>query len=159
MKTNLLIVIIVAAMVSAFVSSPNPPLAQAIQSSSDSFNLHAYKGKFVVLNFWASWSKASRLENKSIVHVYQNYQINPKVVFVSVSLDTDAVSWQSAISDDGLVWPNQYCDFKKYASAPAQQFKVTTLPQIMILNANGEQVYAAQNAHDLEVQLQTLLKS
>lgn len=159
MKANFIIVVMIAAMASAFVSSPKTSHTLAVQASTDSFNLQAFKGKFVVLNFWASWSKASRLENKSIVHVYQNYQINPKVVFVSVSLDTDAVSWQSAITDDGLTWSNQYCDFKKYASAPALQFKVTTLPQIMILNANGEQVYSAQNAHDLEAQLQSLLKS
>jgi len=159
MKTYLFSLLIVTLTATAFVSDSKTSDAVLDNTTIDTFNLQAYKGKFIVLNFWASWSKASRLENKSLVHVYQNYQINPKVVFVSVSLDTDKISWQSAIADDGLTWPNQYCDFKKYASAPALQFKVSTLPQIMILNTNGEVVYTAQNAHDLEAQLQALLKS
>ena len=159
MKTYLFSLLIVTLTATAFVSDSKTSDAVLDKTTLDTFNLQAFKGKFIVLNFWASWSKTSRLENKSLVHVYQNYQINPKVVFVSVSLDTDKISWQSAIADDGLTWPNQYCDFKKYASAPALQFKVSTLPQIMILNTNGEVVYTAQNAHDLEAQLQALLKS
>ena len=73
-------------------SAPN---LLVMDGQGDTFNVTKFKGKVVVLNFWASWSKASRLENKNLVRIYQKYKNNNKVVFYSVSLDTDEQSWNA----------------------------------------------------------------
>lgn len=117
-----------------------------------------YKGKIVVMNFWASWSKASRGENKSLLRVYQVYRLNPKITFVSVSLDTDEASWKTAIEEDELSWKDHFCDFKKYQSPIAIKYAVNTLPRFIVFDSQGKQVYSALNAHDLEAEIGKLLK-
>jgi len=126
--------------------------------ASDSLNLDKYHGKVVILNFWASWSKASRAENKNIVRVYQKYKNNPKVVFVSVSLDTDQESWKAAIAEDELVWVNQVCDFKKYQSPIAMQYGVNTVPKIFLVDTKGHISKSSAKMIDLENSIDPLLK-
>lgn len=133
------------------------PIASNIKHI-DTFDLNKYKGKIVVLNYWASWSKNSRNENKTLLHVYQSFKLNPKVVFASVSLDIDDVSWKSAIEEDELSWKEHFCDFKKYDSPMALKYKVTTLPKFIVFNAAGKQVYSANNTHELEANVSVLLK-
>lgn len=125
---------------------------------SDTFDLNKYKGKIVVLNYWASWSKTSRNENKTLLHVYQTFKLNPKVVFVSISLDIDDASWKAAIEEDELVWKDHFCDFKKYDSPMALKYGVITLPKFIVFNATGKQVYSANTTHELEANVSNLLK-
>jgi thiol-disulfide isomerase/thioredoxin len=125
---------------------------------SDTFDLNKYKGKIVVLNYWASWSKNSRNENKTLLHVYQTYKLNPKVVFVSISLDIDEASWKAAIEEDGLVWKDHFCDFKKYDSPMALKYGVKTLPKFIVFNASGKQAYSANTTHELGSNVSVLLK-
>jgi len=124
---------------------------------NDVFDLDKYKGKIVVLNYWASWSKTSRNENKTLLHVHQTFKLNPKVVFVSISLDIDEASWKAAIEEDELVWKDHFCDFKKYDSPMALKFGVTTLPKFIVFNAAGKQAYTANTTHELEANVSNLL--
>lgn len=125
---------------------------------SDTLDIGKFKGKIVVLHFWASWSKASRGENKNLVRVYQVYRLHPKVVFASVSLDTDESAWKRAISEDELTWKNHYCDFKKYESPMAKRHGVNTLPRFLVFNAAGREVSSSANNHDLESVIQAQLQ-
>jgi thiol-disulfide isomerase/thioredoxin len=132
---------------------PSQPLA-----GIDSLDLSKYQGKIVVLNFWASWSKTSRSENKNVVRVYQKYKQNPKVVFISVSLDTDQTSWKNAIEEDELAWPAHVCDFKKYESPIALKYKVNTLPKILLVDTKGAISSSSAKMIDLEASIDALLK-
>jgi thiol-disulfide isomerase/thioredoxin len=125
---------------------------------SDTSDLNKYKGKIVVLNYWASWSKNSRNENKTLLHVYQTFKLNPKVVFVSISLDIDEASWKAAIEEDGLVWKDHFCDFKKYDSPMALKYGVKTLPKFIVFDASGKQVYSSNTTHELGSNVSVLLK-
>ncbi len=113
------------------------------QINADTLNLSQYKDKIVVLNYWASWSKISRSENKNLTRIYNKYKNNPKIVFISVSLDTDESNWKNAIEEDGLVWTNHFCDFKKYDSPLAKRHQITTLPTILVLKNNKIEKTAA----------------
>jgi thiol-disulfide isomerase/thioredoxin len=148
--------LIAAFMVSQGFKNLDAPVPNI--KNSDSFELNKYKGKIVVLNYWASWSKTSRNENKTLLHVYQTFKLNPKVVFVSISLDIDEASWKAAIEEDELVWKDHFCDFKKYDSPMALKYGVTTLPKFIVFNASGKQVYSASTTHELEANVSNLLK-
>jgi thiol-disulfide isomerase/thioredoxin len=126
-------------------------------SQADSLDLSKHKGKVVVLNFWASWSKTSRSENKNLVRVYQKYKSNPKVVFVSVSLDTDQTSWKNAIEEDELAWTEHVCDFKKYESPIAVKYKVNTLPKILLIDSKGAISQSSAKMIDVENHIDSLL--
>ena len=125
---------------------------------SDTLNIAAYKGKVVVINFWASWSKASRAENKNVVRVYEKYRQISKLVFISVSLDTDEAAWKAAIVEDEMNWPNHICDFKKYNSPIAKQYGVTTLPKLILIDKEGKIANSAAKMSDVETQIDQLLK-
>lgn len=125
---------------------------------SDTLKLDAYKGRILILNFWASWSKSSRAENKNLLRIYQVYRLNHNVVFASVSLDTDESAWKQAITEDELAYKDHFCDFRKYASPMAQKLGVTTLPRFFVYDKQGQQVLNAANSHQVEQLVADLLK-
>ncbi|MBC7426846.1 MAG: TlpA family protein disulfide reductase [Bacteroidia bacterium] len=117
---------------------------------ADTFNASQFKGKVVFLSFWASWSKISRSENKDISKAYTAFSNNSKVVFVSISLDTDLNSWKTAITEDDLTWKNQYCDFNKWNSQSVKSYGVKVLPSNFLINEKGEII--ARNLKDADIQ-------
>lgn len=127
-------------------------------AAEDTINLDAYKGKVLVLHYWASWSKASRAENKNLLRIYQLYRLNPNVVFAGVSLDTDAAAWKQAIAEDELTYKDHFCDFRKYASPMVKQFAVSTIPRFFVFDKNGRLVNSAANCHQMEQTINLLLK-
>lgn len=133
------------------------PVDDFISPDKDTIDLSKYKGKVVVLSFWSSWSKASRVENKNLVRIYQKNLTSSKVVFISVSLDTDETSWKMAIEEDDLDWKNHYCDFKKYDSPIAKSFKVNTLPVIFLYDKTGKHVRTVSKVQEVESDIDAML--
>lgn len=149
-------------LLASFKSTPDRRMNFSLRSPektySDTLNIAAYKGKVVVINFWASWSKASRAENKNVVRVYEKYRQISKLVFISVSLDTDEAAWKAAIEEDEMNWPNHICDFKKYNSPIAKQYGVTTLPKLILIGKDGKIANSAAKMSEVEAQIDQLLK-
>lgn len=141
-----------------FIKDSSVQIHAIEKTYSDSLDISAYKGKVVIINFWASWSKASRAENKNVVRVYDKYRQISRLVFISVSLDTDEKSWKSAIDEDEMVWANHICDFKKYDSPIAKQYGVSTLPRIILIDKAGKIHASSAKMSDIEGQLDNLLK-
>lgn len=125
---------------------------------ADSLDISKYKGKVVIINFWASWSKASRAENKNVVRVYEKYRQNSKLAFVSISLDTDEKAWKAAIEEDEMAWPDHICDFKKYSSPPALQYGVNTLPKLILIDKTGKIHLSGSKMSDIESAIDALMK-
>lgn len=136
----------------------NAPAIVVMNGQGDTFNINQFKGKVVVLNFWASWSKSSRAENKNLVRIYQKYKNNSKVVFYSVSLDTDEQSWKTAIEEDECEWKHHYCDFKKYNSPVAIGYEIKTIPSFFLIDKMGTVTKSGANVADIETAIDGLLK-
>jgi peroxiredoxin len=101
----------------------------------DTLKLSSFRGKYVLLDFWASWCRPCRVENPHLVKAYEKYQDKGFEIF-QVSLDKKRDSWVKAIEKDQLNWP-QVSDLKYWHSEPAKLYKVQAIPANFLLDKNG----------------------
>ena len=110
-------------------------------------SLSSFKGKIVVIDFWASWCGPCRKENPNVVKMYQEF--HPKGVdILSVSLDKEKDKWLKAIEDDGLVW-NHVSDLKGWGSSVAKLYGVNGIPATVLIDKDG--VIVAKNLRGPEL--------
>lgn len=92
------------------------------------------EGKWVLIDFWASWCPYCREENPDLVKVYDKYH-RKGFEIISVSMDKDRNAWVKAIKDDGMKWIN-VSDLP--SSDIANQYKVRYLPSNFLISPDGE---------------------
>jgi len=97
--------------------------------------LSSQKGKYVLLDFWASWSASCRTENVNLLNIYHKYHDKGFEVF-QVSIDQSKSSWERAIKEDGLPWINVN-DPKSWDSEVLQRYGVETIPANFLLDREG----------------------
>lgn len=118
-------------------------------TANKTVTLSSFKGKYVLLDFWASWCKDCRIENKNLVKVYSKFK-NEKLVVVSVSLDYDRDNWIKTIETDKLAWSNHLSDLKKWQSPVAKLYDVRSIPQLFIIDPEGNIIAEGLTGQDLE---------
>ncbi len=99
--------------------------------------LSDYRGKFVLLDFWASWCGPCRSENPNVLSAYQKYK-NQGFTVLSVSIDEekDREKWLKAIVEDGLIWP-QLSDLKGSNNTVYKLYGITTIPANLLISPEG----------------------
>jgi peroxiredoxin len=97
--------------------------------------LSAYKGKYVLLDFWASWSAPNRAENTNLVQIYKKYHDRGFDIF-QVSLDQTKSPWVRAIKEDGLNWTH-VCDFKFWDSDVVKAYGIEMVPANFLIDDDG----------------------
>jgi peroxiredoxin len=117
--------------------------------------LSAFKGKYVLLDFWASWCKPCRLENPNVVKVYNKFK-NKNFTVLGVSLDQSKDAWVKAIDADKLAW-NHVSDLQQWNNAVAQMYHVQSIPGNFLIDPNGKIVAKDLRGEDLEKKLCELL--
>jgi peroxiredoxin len=117
--------------------------------------LSSFKGKYVLVDFWASWCRPCRAENPNVVKAYNKFK-DKNFTILSVSLDQDKDSWTKAIEKDGLKW-NHVSDLKYWSNAVAVQYHIQSIPQNFLIDPNGKIVAKDLRGADLERKLCELL--
>ena len=91
-----------------------------------------YKDTYLLITFWASWDKESRLRQRELIDIKKKYE-KYNFDILSVSLDTDRNVWLQAIAEDSVTW-RQACDFDGWNTGIVQRMQINHLPTNVLLN-------------------------
>jgi thiol-disulfide isomerase/thioredoxin len=110
------------------------------------------RGKYVLLDFWASWCGPCRKENPNVVKLYHQYKAKGFTVF-SVSLDNTMDNWKQAIERDGLVWPYHVSDLMGWNSIVVKLYQFSGIPHTVLIDPKGKIIAKNLRGSELEQRL------
>jgi peroxiredoxin len=119
-------------------------------------SLSSFKGKYTLVDFWASWCGPCRAENPNVVKAYRKYH-SKGFAILGVSLDEQKDPWKNAIKKDKLVW-TQVSDLKGWESSAAALYGVKAIPMNFLLDKEGKIVGKGLRGEELEKKLGEAMK-
>ncbi|MBD1392846.1 TlpA disulfide reductase family protein [Mucilaginibacter glaciei] len=129
-----------------------PEFAEA-DTAGKMVSLSSFRGKYVLIDFWASWCGPCRAENPNVVMAFNKYK-GKNFTILGVSLDRPNAkeSWLKAIKKDGLAW-TQVSDLQFWKSRTADTYGVRAIPQNFLLDPNGKIIGKNLRGEDLNEKL------
>ena len=125
-------------------------------ANGKTITLSSFKGKYVLVDFWASWCLPCRKENPNVVQAYNKYK-NKNFTILGVSLDKEKGDWLGAIATDKLSW-TQVSDLQEWNSAAVSTFNFTGIPFNVLVDPDGKIIAQSLRGDALESKLEEVLK-
>jgi len=113
-----------------------------------------FRGKVLLIDFWASWCGPCRRENPHVVKLYEKYKDKGFEV-LGVSLDQHRDRWLQAIKKDGLEWAH-ISDLRGWSNQAAKMYSVSSIPHTVLLDQEGRIIASKLRSHTLEAKLKEI---
>ncbi len=120
------------------------------------FSLSSLRGKYVLVDFWASWCGPCRKENPAVVNAYNKYS-SKNFTILGVSLDKKKEAWLDAIKEDGLIWKH-ISDLKHWDSEAQKLYQFQGIPYNVLVDPQGKIIATELRGEDLDKTLEKVLK-
>jgi thiol-disulfide isomerase/thioredoxin len=135
------------------------PIMDFTQNDPDGkpVSLSSLKGKYVLIDFWASWCGPCRMEYPFIHKAYDQFK-NKNFEVIGVSLDDKKDLWLKAIKDNHFDWI-EVCDFKGRQNDVAVAYGITAIPQSLLVDPNGKIIAKNLRGEDLIEKLKEVIKT
>jgi peroxiredoxin len=118
-------------------------------------SISSFRGKFVLIDFWASWCGPCRMENPNVVKAFNEFK-GKNFTVLGVSLDKDRDSWKKAIAQDHLTWTHM-SDLKYWNSQAVETFGFQGIPFNVLVDPSGKVIAQELRGEDLDNKLKQVL--
>lgn len=125
-------------------------------ANGKNISLASFKGKYLLVDFWASWCSPCRMENPNVVKAYSEFK-DKNFAILGVSLDKEKDPWQQAILEDKLAW-TQVSDLKYWNSKAVDIFKISGIPFNILIDPQGKIIAQELRGDALESKLKEVLQ-
>jgi len=128
-----------------------------VDANGNKLSLASLKGKYVLIDFWASWCGPCRTEYPYLKKAYAQFK-GKGFEIVGVSLDNDKAAWLNAINENGFDWP-EVCDLKGRKNEVALAYGVTGIPESFLIDPAGKIIAKNLRGDDLIQKLSEVIKT
>jgi peroxiredoxin len=118
-------------------------------------SISSFRGKYVLIDFWASWCGPCRMENPNVVKAYNEFKAKNFTV-LGVSLDKDKDAWKKAINQDHLSWTHM-SDLKYWNSQAVETFGFQGIPFNVLVDPSGKVIAQELRGEELDARLKQIL--